>query len=225
MKQKTYTGTACKQLDRIAIEQYGYSGLQLMTTAGEAAFQHIKTYYPTTRSLLILCGSGNNGGDGYVVGSCALEAAWDVTIIATEPPKTPDAKTVAQHYKSLGGQIIDAPNLSSLNTKPDLIIDALLGVGLTGAPRGAYAKLIEFANQQAAPIVALDVPSGLDADTGQAFSPCIQAEHTITFIAQKLGLVTGSGVACAGVVDVETLGLIPEVYDLVDAVEMGDSDI
>jgi len=225
MKQKTFTGTACKQLDRIAIEQYGYSGLDLMTTAGEAAFQHIKTYYPTTRSLLILCGSGNNGGDGYVVGSCALEAAWDVTIIATEPPKTPDAKTVAQHYKSLGGQIIDAPNLSSLNTKPDLIIDALLGVGLTGAPRGAYAKLIEFANQQAAPIVALDVPSGLDADTGQAFSPCIQAERTITFIAQKLGLVTGSGVACAGVVDVETLGLIPDVYDQVEAVEMGDSAI
>jgi NAD(P)H-hydrate epimerase len=70
------------------------------------------------------------------------------------------------------------------------------------------------------PIVALDVPSGLDADTGQAFSPCIQAEHTITFIAQKLGLVIGSGVACAGVVDVETLGLIPAVYDQVDAIEI-----
>lgn len=212
MNQQTYTGTACKQLDHIAIEDYGYSGLQLMTTAGEAAYQHIKAYYPSARSLLILCGSGNNGGDGYVLGSCALLEGWEITIVATQSPNTPDAKTVAQQYESLGGQIIEASDFKPLNTKPDLIIDALLGVGLTGAPRGVYAELIEFANQQAAPIVSLDVPSGLDADTGQAFSPCIRAAHTITFIAQKLGLVIGSGATVAGLIDVETLGLIPDVY-------------
>jgi NAD(P)H-hydrate epimerase len=190
-----------------------------MTTAGEAAFQHIKTYYPQARSILILCGSGNNGGDGYVVGSCAMQGGWEVTLIATSPPKTPDANTVAQQYQSLGGQIIETADMKRLNTKPDLIIDALLGVGLTGAPRGVYAELIKYANQQESPIVALDVPSGLDADTGQAFSPCIQAANTITFIAQKLGLVIGDGLKQAGRVDLETLGLTPEVYQQVAGVD------
>ena len=219
MTKQTYTGTACKALDRIAIQDFGYSGLALMTTAGAAAFQHIQTHYPKARSILILCGSGNNGGDGYVVGSYALQEGWEVIVVATNPSKTPDANTVAQQYKSLGGQIIEAADFKRPNTKPDLIIDALLGVGLTGAPRGAYAELIEYANQQELPIFALDVPSGLDADTGQAFSPCIQAANTITLIAQKLGLVIGDGLKRAGRVDLETLGLTPEVYQQVAGVD------
>lgn len=220
MTKQIYTGTACKALDRIAIQDFGYSGLALMTNAGEAAFQHIKTHCPQAGSILILCGSGNNGGDGYVVGSCALQEGWEVSLVATNPPKTPDANTVAEQYQSLGGQIIDAADFKTSNIQPDLVIDALLGVGLTGAPRGVYAELIEYANQQESPIVSLDVPSGLDADTGQAFSPCIQAAKTITFIAQKLGLVIGDGITQAGRVDLETLGLTPEIYEQVAEVDI-----
>ncbi len=219
-QQKIYTGTACKALDRIAINEFSYSGLQLMTHAGQAAFAKLKTLYPTTQSLLILCGSGNNGCDGYVVGSEAIKAGWDVSIIAVQPPKTLDAQTVADQYQSMGGQIVNASARDTLAKPADLIVDALLGVGLTGAPRGVYAELIEFANQSNTPIFALDVPSGLNADTGEAYQPCIRAEHTITFIAQKIGLLTGDAAQTVGEIHLETLGLKPEIYERVASVTL-----
>lgn len=217
-QQRIYTGTACKALDRIAIYDYGYSGLQLMTRAGKAAFAKIKTLYPNAKSLLILCGSGNNGGDGYVVAAEAIKAGWSTLVIAAQPPKTADAQTVATQYASLGGQTVDATTRHSFSIPADLIIDALLGVGLTSAPRGVYAEFIEFANQHNASVFALDVPSGLNADTGEIYPPCIQAEHTMTFIAQKLGLTFDNVQKMTGEIHLETLGLETEIYDQVASV-------
>ncbi|MBT8114479.1 MAG: NAD(P)H-hydrate dehydratase, partial [Arenicella sp.] len=197
MQQRIYTGVAAKEIDRQAIEEHGVAGFALMSEAGNKAFELLQERFPRPARLLVLCGSGNNGGDGYILASCALIADWQVQLVAAGEPKTADAKTACQQFVDDGGEVLEPGSLPA-EAEFDVVVDALLGIGLSGSPTGVYAELIDLANSLDAMVFALDVPSGIDADTGAVFPPAVRAEMTATFIVPKVGLMTGPATSYVG---------------------------
>ncbi|MDX5629060.1 MULTISPECIES: bifunctional ADP-dependent NAD(P)H-hydrate dehydratase/NAD(P)H-hydrate epimerase [unclassified Brenneria] len=190
-----------------AARESGVSLYELMRRAGQATFQIARQYYPTANHWLILAGHGNNGGDGYVVASLAQAAGITPYVIACTGDRDlpAEAHAARQAWLDQGGTIqrADAPWPDDI----DLIIDALLGTGLSNAPRSPYDELITQANAHSAPVVAIDIPSGLNAETGQRAGNAVHAEHTVTFIALKPGLLTGKARDCVGRLHYNALGL------------------
>jgi hydroxyethylthiazole kinase-like uncharacterized protein yjeF len=178
----------------------------LMERAGAAA-------EPVARALMserggpvvVLAGPGNNGGDGFVLARRLRESFHDVAVVfAGDPAALPDdAARARASYVDGGGTIVAAPP----STRPALIVDALFGLGLTRAVAGPHASLVHWANAQAAPTLALDIPTGLGSDTGAIAGPAIHAQATATFIAMKPGLVTGEGPDRCGRISVHPLGI------------------
>lgn len=185
----------------------------LMQRAGAAAADWAATLAgERNRAILVLAGPGNNGGDAFVVATLLRERFFDVRVVfAGDSEKLPaDAAAARQAFVAAGGSTVGAiPE----DVRWSLIVDGLFGIGLTRAPDGSYAQWIAAANRlaerDACPLLALDCPSGLDADTGTAHTPCIQASHTITFIAGKPGLLTADGPDCCGEIRVAPLALNP----------------
>lgn len=196
-----------KWAEREAADSLGLTLYELMLRAGEAAFHIAHNAYPHARHWLVLCGHGNNGGDGYVVARLARAAGIDVTLLAQESDKPlPDEAQHARDAWLNAGGVIHAPDII-WPQDVDLIIDALLGTGLKQAPRKPLSTLIEHANTHPAPIVAIDIPSGLVAQTGGTPGAVIHAAHTVTFIALKPGLLTGQARDVTGYVHFNALGL------------------
>ncbi len=178
-----------------------------MLRAGSAAYALARDRYPTGRHWLVLCGYGNNGGDGYVVARLAAADGIKVTLIACEGarPLPPEAASARQAWLESGGDILPASRRWPEDI--DLIIDGLLGTGLGAAPRAPYDALIEAANRTRVPIIALDIPSGLLANSGAVPGVAIRAAHTLAFIALKPGLLTGQARDWVGQLHHNTLGL------------------
>lgn len=175
-----------------------------MERAGAAAAAIARTMAGSGGPVWVLAGPGNNGGDGFVVARLLAEAFFDVvTVFRGDPARLPaDAAAAHAALRAAGLGTTDA-----LPThRPALIVDALFGVGLKRAPGPRYAELIDAAAHCGAPVLSLDVPSGIDADTGVAFAPAMRADATTTFIALKPGLCTGDGLDYAGRVSLHTLG-------------------
>lgn len=215
--QSFFTGIAAKQIDQIAINEFGHKGLDLMTRAGQFAFHKISQSLARQAGpieMLLMCGPGNNGGDGYVIGRCAIEAGWQVNLIAFGDPKSDDARKVAEQFQSAGGVIAAADSFSH-SMDVDVVVDALLGVGISGAPRAAMASAINNANKLNSLKVAIDVPSGVDADTGFANHPSFRADLTISFIVEKIGLHTGPALNYVGDVAVDDLGIASKAIERV----------
>ena len=202
-----------RELDRQAIEAHGIPGYTLMQRAGASAFALVRTRWPEVRSLTVLCGGGNNGGDGYVVASLAKRAGFEVQVIALKSSNelSGDADQVAQDWHETGGTEV-APDVDLVG---DLIVDALLGTGLDRPASGDYASLIKRANDCAKPILAIDVPSGLSADTGQPLGECIEANMTISFIGRKRGLYTAAAGDLAGELAFDDLDVPEAIYSSV----------
>jgi hydroxyethylthiazole kinase-like uncharacterized protein yjeF len=185
----------------------------LMERAGAAAARWAVELAATDGGpVLVLAGPGNNGGDAFVAARLLRERFFDVRLVFnSDPERLPaDAAHARRHFLDAGGAEIDAiPDVPRWS----LIIDGLFGIGLARAPGGRYADWIATANRlaqrDACPLLALDCPSGLNADTGQAFSPCIRASHTLTFIAAKPGLLTADGPDHCGELRVARLALQP----------------
>ncbi len=212
-----FTGIAAKKIDQIAINEFGHNGLDLMVRAGQFAFHKISEKLAKQAGpieMLLMCGPGNNGGDGYVIGRCALEARWTVKLIAFGDPKTDDARKTAERFHAAGGKIASADSLPN-SYQPDVVVDALLGVGIAGAPRAAIASAIEAANKLDALKVAIDVPSGVDPDTGFANQTSFKADLTISFIVEKIGLRTGAAMNYVGDLALDDLGVEPQAIDSV----------
>ena len=210
-----YTGSAVSQIDAFAIQQCGTDAFKLMCEAGQKAFDFIERQFGE-RPLIVLCGTGNNGGDGYVVAKLALEKGWPVTAASIAPPKTESAKQALKEYLEAGGE--QSPLPKGLCPSESLIVDALLGTGISDAPRDLFAQWIEWANTQACARVAIDVPSGINSDTGSAYSPAFSADATVTFIGHKLGLLTGPAANCVGDLLVAPLAIPQKAFSSVSAV-------
>ncbi|WP_304163778.1 bifunctional ADP-dependent NAD(P)H-hydrate dehydratase/NAD(P)H-hydrate epimerase [Lonsdalea britannica] len=190
-----------------AAQSAGVSLYTLMQRAGSAAFGLARLQYPSARHWLVLAGHGNNGGDGYVVATLAKAAGLSVSVIAClgERPLPSEAEQARAQWIADGGTVLTPEAVWPDDV--DLIIDGLLGTGLSAAPRAPYDRLIESANAYAAPTVALDIPSGLNAETGHAAGAVIDAAHTITFITLKPGLLTGQARDHVGRLHIDDLAL------------------
>ncbi len=193
--------------EREAADTLGLTLYELMLRAGEAAFQLAVRCYPQARRWLVICGHGNNGGDGYVAARLAQGQGIDVTLLATESDKPlPDEAEAARVAWLNAGGVIHAAD-APWPEERDLIIDGLLGTGLRNAPRAELQLLIEKINLYPAPVLALDIPSGLLAASGAAPGAVVQAQHTLAFIALKCGLLTGKARDVVGHLHCHDLGL------------------
>jgi hydroxyethylthiazole kinase-like uncharacterized protein yjeF len=189
--------------DLRAIEsRHGKDGL--MERAGSAAASVVHSMSGARGGrVVVLAGPGNNGGDAFVVARHLRAWFYDVvTVFRGDPARLPaDAATAHAALLASGGDTSSVPPADA----PALIVDGLFGIGLKRPPAAEYAALIDWANRSGAPILALDVPSGLDGDTGAAFAPTIRATRTATFVALKPGLLTGDGVDLCGAISVHPL--------------------
>ena len=201
-----YSVAQVRELDRLAIEDYGIEGYELMCRAGRAAFSAIKARWPGAQRILIYCGAGNNAGDGYVLGRLASAAGCSVRLVAAiDPAKLGGDAAQAWRDCAAAGVAIEAAADAAF--RPDLIVDGLLGTGLDRPVVGAIATFVQAINQADMPVLALDVPTGLDADTGQALGETIQADATITFVGLKQGLFLGAGPDHCGSLGFSGLGI------------------
>lgn len=209
---KTITVSEARLLDKRAMEIYGISALVLMENAGRAVVEEIIRL--RVKNIAVFCGKGNNGGDGFV---CARQLAArgfdpDVFIVSSVDDVKGDARINLNILLKLGHKVreVNEKNIDLVRRKIrkyDLIVDAIFGVGLKDGIKGFVGDLIEFINSSGAYVISVDIPSGLDADNGKISGPCVKADRTITFIAKKRGMATGSGPANCGKVITETLGL------------------
>jgi NAD(P)H-hydrate epimerase len=197
-----YTPGGVRELDRIAIEELGIAGYALMTRAGEAAFTHARTRFPNAQRWLVVCGAGNNAGDGYVIARLACAANLEVTVAALSAPGElqGDAQKAWRDYRAqVGGSTQPVVAFhESLCTNADLIIDAVLGTGIGRPVSGAYLEAVQAMARARAPIVAVDVPSGLNSATGEVMGCAVKASVTVTFVGLKQGLFLGAGPEHAG---------------------------
>lgn len=206
-----HTCQQSKDLDRIAIEKYGISGYELMTRAGQGAFRMLQKRWPDCESVGVLCGRGNNGGDGYVLAAAAKRAGLNTTVFRTGEPGTPDSQKARDEYRKLGGTMQDAGNGLDL-AACDVLVDALLGVGLTRDVGIELVNIFEQVESSRKPVLALDIPSGIDGDTGAVRGCALRADATATFISTKMGLLTGEGRDYTGVLELDTLDVPQEAY-------------
>lgn len=198
-------------MDRYAIEQLGISGIELMRRAGAAAFAALRRRWPEARTVSVVCGSGNNGGDGYVLARLAVEVGLDVRVYPQSPPEKlrGDALTAFKEYQAINGPLLDFVPADFEGAQ--VLVDGLLGTGLDREVEGFYAELIQAMNRFPGGVLALDIPSGLHADTGKALGVAVKADLTISFIGLKQGLFTGEGPEHCGEVLFDDLQTPPAV--------------
>ncbi len=209
-----YTTSQVRELDRIAIEDFAIPGFDLMKQAGKVTFDCMMASYPDVHSVCIVCGTGNNGGDGYVVASLAFQAGMDVSVIqlGNDEAIKGDALLARQTYLKTGGAILGLASANEILAQADVIIDAIFGTGLTRTIKGEFAEAINTINQSAAKRISVDVPSGLNSDTGSVMGCCVKADKTVTYIGLKCGLFTGQARDYVGELVFDDLGVPYEVY-------------
>lgn len=209
---KLYSAEAVRHLDSVAINEFKISGYELMKRAAKATFDHLQNTYPLARQILVCCGGGNNAGDGYVIAKLAQLAGLKVKVISlvNADRLSGDAKTAWKDWHSLTHQSVKYSE--ALLQQTDVVVDALLGTGLQREVEGEWAELINAINASGKPVIAVDIPSGLYADTGSVAGCAIKASSTMTFIALKKGLFTHLGVDHCGEILFDNLSLPAGVY-------------
>ena len=184
-----------RRIDQIAVEQFRMSSLVLMENAGRGAADRIRTLMPRSKRATILCGTGNNGGDGLVVARHLLWHGWKVSTVMLGPREklSPDCAANLQileccdaeiHWRSTSDRDWDSDLLAI-----DLVVDAMLGTGSRGDPRPPLLQAIQTFHTARCVRISIDQPTGLNAESGQVSETCFQADHTLTFVARKPGLV------------------------------------
>ncbi|MEN8106404.1 MAG: NAD(P)H-hydrate dehydratase [Pseudomonadota bacterium] len=207
-----YTAAQVRELDRCAIEQAGIPGYSLMSRAGKTVREWLRNCWPQAHSLLVLCGTGNNGGDGYVIARLALEAGDAVQLMQLGDAEsiTGDALMAREAWLAAGGKV--EAFVAEIPGHVELIIDAMLGTGLERPLADDWLTAVQLLNDSGKPVVAVDIPSGLHADTGRVQGAAVHADMTVTFIGRKQGLYTGEGPAVSGKVVFDDLQVPAPVY-------------
>jgi len=212
-----------RAVDRWAIDQIGVPGVVLMENAGRCCADLVreKLVGVDKPEVCIFCGTGNNGGDGYVIARHLLNAAFKVTVVVCGKPEkvAGDARINLDILERLGHTVnqVDPSSddveagVRELAGRADMIVDALFGTGLQGPLRADYHALVEAINALGTPILAVDIPSGLDGDTGRPLGTAIRAAYTVTFVAVKKGFAASSGAGeYTGQLYVASIGVEPQ---------------
>jgi ADP-dependent NAD(P)H-hydrate dehydratase / NAD(P)H-hydrate epimerase len=204
-----YTAAQVRALDAYAIDTGGIPSYTLMKRAGEAALRYLRSRWPTAHRIVIVCGGGNNGGDGYVLARFARAAGLTVSVLATVQPERLEGDARRAYDDCAASGIPVGRFTSEALAEGDVIVDAMLGTGLRSVLRDDALAVIDAINAAHRPVLALDVPSGLDADTGAPFGAAVRADCTVTFVGLKTGLFIGVGPERAGTVYFDDLEVVP----------------
>ena len=188
-----YSVAAVRAIDRCAIDDHGIAGYALMSAAGEDAVEFAEECFPEARHWLIVCGGGNNAGDGYVVARRAADRGIRTSVVTLSAPEnlTGDARQAWQDFVAAGGETSAWDG--QIDTDADLIIDAMLGSGLERDVGGHYADAVAAINASGKSVLALDIPTGINGDSGAVMGTAVRANATITFVGLKQGLLLGQG--------------------------------
>ena len=183
----------------------------LMQRAGSAGWRTLLAHWPQARRIVVVCGPGNNGGDGYVLAMQALASGRDAVVVRIEShaPRTDAAKAMCAAFEAAGGRILA---FAGALPAADIVVDAVFGIGLSRAPDDATTALIEAINAAGVPVLALDAPSGLSGDRGSAEGLAVRATRTLQLLAPQIGLQTGDGPDHAGVLSLASLGVDAECF-------------
>jgi len=223
VKELVLTREAVRELDRRAIEEYGIPSLLLMENAGRAcAAEAERLLAGASGPVLVLCGPGNNGGDGLVIARTLWNRGADVHAVFVGPREkldagTRDFATNLRLWRGLGRTIeaLERPGevalLAPFLARSALVVDALFGTGLARELGEPWRALIRLVNSARRPVLAVDLPSGLDADTGAVLGEAVRATITVTFVARKPGFARGSGPELCGRIAVAEIG-VPRAY-------------
>ncbi|HSM31033.1 MAG TPA: NAD(P)H-hydrate dehydratase [Woeseiaceae bacterium] len=193
-----YSVATVREIDRTAIEDEGIPGYTLMTRAGAAAVRAARERFPNANRWQVICGAGNNAGDGYVVARLAAQEGLVVSVVALVDPEslTGDAATAYGDFAAEGGIVMRWEG--ALDDEAGLLVDALLGSGLERDVSGEFAKAVAAMNTHRARVMALDIPTGVHGDTGQVMGTAVEADLTVTFVGLKAGLFAGQGAELCG---------------------------
>lgn len=208
-----YRGADVRELDRRAIEEQGIAGYSLMTKAGEAAFAILRQRWPQACRIAVCCGIGNNAGDGYVVARLANHAGLEVSLLAVADPATLKGDAARARDDALAAGLTAHAFDPAALANCDVVVDALFGTGLDRPLSGEFLAAVQTVNQSGRSVLALDIPSGLHADTGGVWGDAIIAEATVSFIGLKAGLFTGEGPSYVGKVYFDDLAVPRNIYD------------
>jgi len=217
MTTNLYTAEQVRELDRIAIEDHGIDGFQLMQKAARFAFHTLVKYWPECKKIHVFCGSGNNAGDGYILAGIAKNRGFDVKLHYLSPPENLKNDALLAYYYSQEANVncqpfTHEPTYTLSTDKSFVIIDALLGTGLNSEVTGQYKQAITQCNQSHAPTLSIDIPSGLSANTGNPYGLAIKAHCTVTFIGLKRGMFTGAGRNYCGDILYDNLGITTNIF-------------
>ncbi|MBM4128712.1 MAG: NAD(P)H-hydrate dehydratase [Nitrospira sp.] len=219
---KVVTSSEMREIDRKTIQEHGIDGLVLMERAGMAVVARIKEVFGR-KKVIVVSGSGNNGGDGLVVARNLHNEGWDVKAFLTAKPEDLKGDALSQYTSAVKFGVDIKPvkellNKPSLITAHTIIVDALLGTGLSKKVTGTIAQVISFLNNSKVPIVSVDIPSGISSDTGQIMGEAIKAGVTVTFGLPKRGHLLFPGAEYSGKLFIEDIGF-PK--SLLDSEELG----
>jgi ADP-dependent NAD(P)H-hydrate dehydratase / NAD(P)H-hydrate epimerase len=209
-----YSSAQVRALDAHAIQALGIPGYTLMKRAGEAALRQLRSRYPLAHRIVIACGGGNNGGDGFVLARFAQAAGLAVRVLSVGDPEAlkGEARQAYEDFRATGAGA--QPFAPALLAEGEVVVDALLGTGLKGDVRPEYAEAIRAINASHQPVFALDVPSGLDSDSGVPLGEAVRADGTVTFVGLKTGLLVGDGPEYTGTVVFDDLEIGPSPGEL-----------
>jgi len=191
-----YTAAQVRDLDARLIAA-GTPGLELMQRAASACWRALRKRWPDAAELTVLAGAGNNGADGYLVAAHARRAGWSATVYTLSPTDRLTGDAAAAYAEAKAAGVECQPWADGVALR-GVLVDALLGTGLAREVKGAYANAIAAINASGLGVLAVDIPSGLNADTGHAMGTAVRAHLTVTFIALKLGLFTGEAPTLVG---------------------------
>jgi NAD(P)H-hydrate epimerase len=229
-----------RELDRRTIEEFGMPGIVLMENAGRGCAELLMRLNPDKKQVVILCGPGNNGGDGFVIARQLLSQGWPVSVcvfsqlgmmgsgdsIAADPKLSPDATKSYLLLRRIATPRLVSPRFWNSDKRlrehlfkeidsADWIVDALFGTGLCRPLGTPYDEVVARVNASQHPVLSVDIPSGLDCDTGEPLGPTIRAMHTATFVAMKRGFLNPASRVWTGevnVIDIGAPGVLIEEY-------------
>ncbi|MCC5884240.1 MAG: NAD(P)H-hydrate dehydratase [Halomonas sp.] len=225
MLRPLYRAEQVRELDRRTIDS-GIEGFALMQRAATAAWQSLKARWPGVRRISVLCGGGNNGGDGHVLSALATVAGVEVQRIALKPTEALEGDAARAAEMATAAGVGRETWRTDVVFRGEVIVDALLGTGLSGEVGGEYRDAIEAINASGLPVLAIDIPSGLAADTGAELGVAVRATRTVTFIGDKIGLHTGRAPALVGEVHFRALGVDARSHaDLRPAADLLDQEL
>ncbi|MBQ9975953.1 MAG: NAD(P)H-hydrate epimerase [Clostridia bacterium] len=199
-----------KTLDKLASEKYGIPVSELMENAGRAIYEEIKSAFSNNK-FAVFCGKGNNGGDGFVVARLLSADGCDVKVyLACDESGISDTAKIA--FDRLKSENVEILRVSDEVDSDVVIIDALLGISVSGAPRGNIKLAIDRIASMSNTVISVDIPSGLSADDGSVVGSVVKADYTYTLALDKVGLNTESGKALCGVKKVLDIGIPTEAF-------------